>query len=108
MINAIMYPRHRGWERVRANKAHIDLFGREVRPGHIHFVRKVGAGFADIERMSEDSMNRLLDALFLGNPAMAELARRQAVVEAEAWQAELRAAVLGTPKPDAHGTTSPE
>jgi len=51
------------WERVRARKTFIDLFGEEIRPGDFYYQHK-GIAYTDVVRISILSMERLCYVLF--------------------------------------------
>lgn len=95
LLNALM-PENWGWRPVTAKKRHDDLFGDEVRGGHTYYVRRAGAGFAEVLKLSQGSMDRVLVATFFGNhglrdAAEAEMRRREAKL-----MEEMRAAVANS------------
>lgn len=65
-----------GWTKSRAQKDHIDVFGKKVETGEDYFKRQVG-GYHQTEKLAMSSMERLVYLLIVNNPALAELGEHQ-------------------------------
>ena len=56
------------WKNKKAQKQHIDLFGKVVSPGQQYWRLSMGLGFINDLKLSESSMERFLFALFAPYP----------------------------------------
>jgi hypothetical protein len=56
------------WHYTTARKDHVDLFGGAIKHGEEYFKRGNGPAFSDVIKISQQSMDRLLYALFSWNP----------------------------------------
>lgn len=74
-LNALM-PEYDPWRWTRARKEHQDLFGRKVQPYQYYFKRQSGPGWHEVIKLSRESMELLLYALFDGNPNLRQMADR--------------------------------
>jgi len=62
------------WRPVTANKAQEDLFGDWVQSGDTYYSRRAGGGFADVLKLSQASMDRVLVATFFANKGLRDFA----------------------------------
>lgn len=69
-LDAISDQRSGAWHESKAKKEHTDIFGETVRPGRYYFKRTIGPGFHNVVKLSQASMDRLLHAVFAGNPQL--------------------------------------
>lgn len=56
------------WSPTKANKEHDDFWGDTIKRGEIYYKRCYGRTYDDIIKLSERSMDKLLFAIFAGNP----------------------------------------
>jgi hypothetical protein len=77
MLNALM-PENAPWRPTRARKEHVDLFGARIEPEEVYFKRTYGAAWGEDNKLSRESMKRLLWSIFEGNFGLQGFARRVA------------------------------
>jgi hypothetical protein len=64
------------WNYTQARKRHEDHFGEMIERGDIYFKRDLGGSFGNELKLSYDSMERLLFAVFASNFSLQRLAER--------------------------------
>ena len=69
-LDAISDQMSGAWQESKAQKEHTDIFGETVHQGQYYFKRTIGPGFHNVVKLSQASMDRLLHAVFAGNPQL--------------------------------------
>jgi hypothetical protein len=67
-LNVCYSPFHQ-WEQRKAQKNHIDLFGKEIMEGEIYFRLRLDLNYSNDLKLSIGSMDRFLFAIFAPRPS---------------------------------------
>ena len=62
------YPDYFQWKKKKAQKVHIDMFGQQINDGDYYYRSKLDNNYSNDLKLSEQSMERMLYAIFANAP----------------------------------------